>query len=522
MSFLRWPHNDKNSPDEPDRIQRVGVIDIGSNSVRLVIFDTTGRCIRTFFNEKVLAGLGRGLSETGRLNSDGVREAMNSLKRFSLVTQAQQVGKIIAFATAAVREATDGAEFCAHVKAETGFEIKVLSGSDEARYAALGVIAMQPSADGVCGDLGGSSLELSVISQGAYSAGSTYPLGPLALLSKDDFPTVESAEDVVPDTPLPLPKKLLRQIDDVLDGAAETAKGASIFYAVGGAWRAIAQIHMEKFSYPLRLLQHYEMSRDSVLELTDAIRSPDKAMWELINSLSKRRARTLPAAAAVLNRIVEKGNFQTVVVSSYGVREGVLFDSMDERTAQQDPLFAGMRVFVQDNPVNARFGMALTNWLAQAAEQTIPERLARVSCLAADIGARLHPDHRADLAFEWLATAPVTSVTHVERVAVALAVANRYKRSYRHSISEALLKEEMSSKARALGALMRLGADFSGRTEDLLEHAVLEARDACLTLEIRTGSEALVTDVVIKRLRQAAQALDLEARLVSGGVAQSL
>src|SRR6185295_7182883 len=163
------------------RWRRVGVIDVGSNSVRLVVYDVRGRAMQPRFNEKVLAGLGRGLTSSNKLNEDGVEVAIAALSRFASITRAQQVETLHAFATAAVRESKDGKDFVDRVKKETGITLRILSGGDEARYAAEGVLAGSPGVDGVAGDLGGSSLELARLSGGKYDGGSTYPLGPLAL-----------------------------------------------------------------------------------------------------------------------------------------------------------------------------------------------------------------------------------------------------------------------------------------------------------------------------------------------------
>ncbi len=136
------------------------VIDIGSNSVRLVVYRLEGRAIWTVFNEKVLAGLGRDLAKTGRLSPEGVIQTLQALKRFRAVLEAVNPAETFVVATAAAREAKDGQDFIDRVRDETGFVVRVLSGEEEAHYAAVGVLAGAPDADAVVGDLGGASLEL--------------------------------------------------------------------------------------------------------------------------------------------------------------------------------------------------------------------------------------------------------------------------------------------------------------------------------------------------------------------------
>src|SRR5690242_17859981 len=205
------------------RWRRVGVMDVGSNSVRLVVYDVRGRAMQPRFNEKVLAGLGRGLNSTGKLSKEGVEIAVAALARFASITRAQKVEALFPFATAAVREASDGKEFVDRVKKETGVVLRVLSGGDEARFAAEGVLAGTPGIDGVAGDLGGSSLELARLAGGRYEGGSTYPLGPLALDTGGSF-----NED-----------KVLAKVKEVLSGSPELKKSGDVFFAVGGAWRSI-------------------------------------------------------------------------------------------------------------------------------------------------------------------------------------------------------------------------------------------------------------------------------------------
>ncbi|MFC7290784.1 Ppx/GppA family phosphatase [Hirschia litorea] len=508
--------NKSSYPKFTTKARRVGVIDIGSNSVRLVIYDVVGRSMQARFNEKVLAGLGRGLTESGVLNPEGLEAAMSALARFKAAMQAQGVDEELPFATAAVRDATNGAEFCARVREEIGLNIKVMTGADEARLAATGVIAQQPIAHGVSGDLGGSSLELSIINDGYYTTGTTYPLGPLALLPPEWLKQAESSTPG-PSSFVTLSKKLRKKIDAELESSAELNNSMDTLYMVGGAWRAIARMHMEINEYPLRILQAYHIDAQELLTLTEQLQAPDKKMLALMHIVSSKRAQTLPSAAAVLNGVLRAGDFKTVVTSSYGVREGLVFEKMDEGTQRKDPLITGMQAMIADTPSNWEFGATLAQWLKQAAKFTLPERLAEAACLAADVGSRMHPDYRAEMAFEFLVTAPLTGWTHQDRAAVALAVASRYQRSFEHSISARLLSGEVAGQARGLGALMRLGAHFSARSADLLKYSRLEIRGGSVNFDVDEKMRALVSEMIRKRLVQAAVILGMEPRLSFSG-----
>jgi exopolyphosphatase/guanosine-5'-triphosphate,3'-diphosphate pyrophosphatase len=479
------------------RWRRVGVMDVGSNSVRLVVYDVRGRAMQPRFNEKVLAGLGRGLTATGKLNKDGVEIAIAALSRFASITRAQRVEALFPFATAAVREAEDGKDFVERVKKETGVQLRVLSGDDEARFAAEGVLAGTPGVDGIAGDLGGSSLELARLVNGRYEAGSTYPLGPLALDTGSGF-----NED-----------KVHARIKDVLSSAPELKKAGDVFFAVGGAWRSIGTMHMELTRAPLHMLQNYEMDAGDLAKLLGEILGGKKHV-DLVQEVARKRAATIPYAAVVLKNVIEIGKFKSVMISSYGVREGIIFDSLDTAERQEDPLDAGLDALIADEQAS-EFGRALADWASEAAPYTLNARLSAAACRLVDIGALLHPDHRADLAFDLVARAPLPGLNHRDRAALALAVASRFKRGLRNDVSEKLLDPNMAGRARALGALMRLAADFSGRSADLLKHARLTCDGDTLTLKVASPYRALISESVERRLEHAADELDMDYALTS-------
>ncbi|MEY2757139.1 MAG: hypothetical protein RIR33_917 [Pseudomonadota bacterium] len=479
------------------RWRRIGVMDVGSNSVRLVVYDVRGRAMQPRFNEKVLAGLGRGLAATGQLHPEGVEIAIAALSRFASITRAQKVEALFPFATAAVREASNGKEFVEQVKRETGIQLRVLSGDDEARFAAEGVLAGTPGVDGVVGDLGGSSLELARLVSGRYESGSTYPLGPLALETGGGF-----SED-----------KVVGRVREALSGAPELKKSGDVFFAVGGAWRAIGTMHMELTRAPLHMLQNYEMEAADLAKLLGEIIGGKKHA-DLLQEVARKRAATIPYAAAVLKSVIEIGRFRSVMISSYGVREGIIFDSLDLAERQEDPLDAGLDALIADEHAS-EFGRALAEWASEAAPYTLNARLSAAACRLVDIGALLHPDHRADLAFDLVARAPLPGLNHRDRAALALAVASRFKRGVRNDVSEKLLDANLAGRARALGALMRLAADFSGRSADLLRHARLTCDGDTLTLKVTPAYRALVSESVERRLEQAADELDMDYALIT-------
>ena len=329
------------------------------------------------------------------------------------------------------------------------------------------MLAGTPGVDGVVGDLGGSSLELARLVGGRYEGGSTYPLGPLALDTGSGF-----NED-----------KVAARVKDLLSGAPELKKSGDVFFAVGGAWRAIGTLHMELTRAPLHMLQNYEMDAAELLKLLGDVLGGKKHA-DLLQDVARKRAPDHPVSPpAVLKSVIEIGKFKSVMISSYGVREGIIFDSLDPAERQEDPLDAGLDALIADEHAS-EFGRALAEWASEAAPYTLNARLSAAACRLVDIGALLHPDHRADLAFDLVARAPLPGLNHRDRAALALAVASRFKRGLRNDVSETLLDETTAGKARALGALMRLAADFSGRSADLLKHARLTCDGDTLTLKV--------------------------------------
>jgi exopolyphosphatase/guanosine-5'-triphosphate,3'-diphosphate pyrophosphatase len=482
--------------------RQAAVIDLGSNSVRLVIYRVEGRAIWTIFNEKALAGLGRDLPYTGRLSSEGVEVAMGALQRFRTLLNGWETQDVIAAATAAVREAADGPAFLRRVQAATGLDVRILSGEEEARYAALGVLAGEPGADGVVADLGGSSLELVRLAHGAPKEGETLALGPFAL----GAPRTLDIE------------RTRRAIESELGPVAPRFQARNL-HAVGGAWRNLALLHMELVDYPLRVAHQYEMSRADAFAVARFVERLSRASLEKIQGLSKKRFDTLPYAALVLEAVIERLGIERVVISAYGVREGLLLDRMAPEVRTRDPLIEGCEALTAVRGLSQDLGAALEAWLKPAFAQLPPVFGARdpvliaAACRLADIGARLHPDHRADIAFEEVLRAPVAGMTHAERAFLACAAFARH--SATASPPEAatvgrLLTPERRQRARALGAAVRLGCDLSGRNSHLLSNAILSIADDRLQLAARPGWEdMLLGDQTAKRAQTLASALRL-------------
>lgn len=479
------------------------VIDIGSNSIRLVLYRIEGRAVWTVYNEKVLAGLGRDLPTTGGLSAEGMKAARAALRRFRAVLESVRPSATHVVATAAVREARDGPAFVAEVQAETGFGVQVLSGEEEARLSALGVASGIPTASGVAGDLGGFSLELIRLSSGQPGEGATLPLGPFALADGQTF----NAEQIR--------KKTGRRLAGVSNRfAAET------FYAIGGAWRNLALLHMRLSDYPLQIVHQYELPAKDALQAARFIASQSKGSLERIEGLSKKRAESLPYAAVVMEQLIERLDIRRLVISAWGLREGLIFASLPEEVRGLDPLIEGCAAMGGRHDQAEILGAALEAWIDPVFSKLEPvfdvgrdRVLIAAAARLADFGAKLHPDHRADLVFEQVLRAPVAGMSHPERAFLACAAFARHTAANvtpGARATERLLSYERLQRARTLGAALRLGCDLSGRSPPLLalSHLRLE-RDRLRLSASRNGADLLLGEQTAKRAATLANILGL-------------
>ena len=478
-------------------MKRSAVIDIGSNSVRLVIYRLVRSAALPHFNEKVLAGLGRGLTETNRLSKDGRKLALAALRRYQAILSALGVSEVRAVATAAVRVAEDGDAFVQEAEAILQRPINVLSGMDEARLSSLGVIAGTFRAEGVVGDLGGSSLEFSRICDGKSEGGETHLLGPLSI---DSEMTVSDRRDWV--------RAALKNSPLI------KSRPGGIFYAVGGAWRAFAKLHIQMQEHPLHALHGYRIEAREVSQFARQTIVSSPVMRSHVRSATGRSPENIVHAAVVLEQVFEIGRFEQLYVSANGVREGVLAEASS--TESGDPLIDGIAATAHLDETQYAFGDALHKFVRPVLPidgdlfgySEKQERIDRAACMLADSGARLHPDHRADLAYDLALRGAYTGASHAQRAFIAMAVGCRYYKSFRRPERDrGLMPQSRADRARQLGALMRLGGVFSGRSAPLLTFASLKRTPEKLILTVDKSRAAMVSETVKKRLAQAAQRL---------------
>ncbi len=475
------------------------VIDVGSNSVRLVIYQITGQSFVPIHNEKVLAGLGRGIDETGNLSPIGVELALNAIRRFKLLIDALDIKSYDAIATAAARDAKNGGEFVRIINEDIGLNLRLISGEEEGRLSAIGVKYGAPNAKGIMGDLGGSSLEL--VSLDNIEKRESWHLGPLAIgeraQSRNFIRNLTNIE---------------KAIHDELD-ISQVLKLPNIeeFHAVGGGWRNLAQIAMWRNNYNLHVLQNFSLSQEQAIELCEWVMLQPKRIIEKIPGISQRRADTLQYASILLLKIIKATNCKEVLISSYGLREGILSERFLQ-TNYRDPLIESAWGICKSRPEDVDFAYALNDWLKplfltknfNINNQRV-EVLCLAACLLANIGIGLHPDHRAFLTYQLVLRAPYPAVTHNERVFLARTIARRYgaKNDEINSFECAnLISLDYAALADVIGASMRLGANLTSNSSKIIKQTKLNVKDDNIELILPENMQNLVSESVRKRLDQ--------------------
>lgn len=489
------------SPDSPP----VAVVDIGSNSIRLVVYETSDRAPLAIFNEKLLCGLGRGLDATGRLNDDGIEQALAALPRFMRIASEMGVARIDMLATAAARDAENGPEFVRRASQLCGQEINVLSGEEEARLSGLGVLAGTPDADGMMGDLGGGSVEIVDLANGKTGRQATLPLGPLRLDAKLVQKPVKARGDL---------DRHLAEIPWL-----EALRGRR-FYLVGGAWRNLARLHMDHTGYPLNIIHNYRIPTPEALDLTDLVARQSAETLQRVPGVSKRRVDTLPYAAMLLNRILTAGAPVEIVFSANGLREGCLYDRLSARQRALDPLLSACARYAQrELPAAAVTGAELFEWMGPlfADETPSDRRLREAACLLSDIAKREHPDYRAEHALMRVKRLPVVGIEHPERAFLAIAVSSRHAQlDDGHRLMQTvhhLIGPERIKQARAIGLTIRLAYTLTGGISHVLNRVGLARREGRLILQLPADLAFLAGDAVERRLSTLAKALDLTAEI---------
>jgi exopolyphosphatase/guanosine-5'-triphosphate,3'-diphosphate pyrophosphatase len=500
--------------DAPGRIlgaPPIAIIDIGSNSVRLVVYENLSRSPTPIFNEKEMAGLGRGVASTGELQPDAIAAALSALARFRILCGAMGVTDIRVIATAAARLARNGAEFIAAAEKACGRPIELISGEREAYLSALGVVSGFVAPDGVVGDMGGGSLELIEVGNFGAGQGVSLPLGGLALQDRSGG-SIKQAEKIVKDALDTLPQ-------------VEAMQGRH-FYAVGGTWRALAKLHQRQCNYPLSVMQGYSMPPRDAADFAKLVERVDADILDSIEAVASARRPLLAYGALLLEQIIKRGKPKSVVISAQGVREGLLHEQLSSEERAVDPLMRAAEDYNRLRSRDPRHAAELIAWMdaffaSTGLEETPAEqRLRHVACLLADIGWRAHPDYRGEQSLNVIAHAAFIGIDHPGRAFLALAVFYRYAGLKDDPVLmrlRELLGARMLDRARVLGAAFRVGYLISAAMPGLLPKMPMLSINGKILLTTPPELASLASDRVAGRLKQLARLLGRDSRILVTG-----
>lgn len=485
--------------------RRSAVVDLGSNSVRLVVFEGVSRNPVPIFNEKAVLRLGRGLTTTGRLNEEGLSMAMEVLNRFHAIARGMGADPFEILATAAVRDASNGPEFVAALRANMpGVPIRILSGEEEADHSAIGVMCGIPGASGLVADVGGGSLELIRLTRDGRHDANTLPLGVIRLgdRAKGDLAAAKNLADA--------------DINAV--SWLSKVKGDTL-YLVGGAFRALARLHIARMQYPLNIVHYYTLEAEEAREMTGWLLHAPRRSLERLPGAPKKRLDDVPFAATVLRRMLRKVQPSKVVFCVDGLREGWYMLNVAPDCLPQDP----MEVVAQD--MCARLGRsnkvpeALFKWTNPLflKEGRRAKHLRRIACWLSDVGSHDHPEYRAEQTYWRILRVQGVGFDHEARAWLALALAVRYAADTTADFlatSRALLDESAWRQAVSLGQALRLGYSVSGGTAVLLEGTQLAWQGKELVLELASSRVAVKGESVGRSLSRLGQTLDVASRLI--------
>ncbi len=481
----------------------VAVIDIGSNSIRLVVYEGLARAPTPLFQEKAMCGLGRYLGSTKLLNRETVPSALMSLARFRKLADICGVRErdIHPFATAAVRWAEDGADFLAQAEKACGIPISVIENTEEAELAAIGVVAGFTDPDGIVGDLGGGSLELIRVEGDLFQRAVSLPLGGLALL---DLTRGERNEAI------PVIENALEQLTWLEEGRGKT------FYAVGGTWRALAKLHMSQAGYPLTAVHGYRLDQRKALQATARYANSSPPTLTRLDGMSTGREETLPYGALLLNILIHKMQPSSVMFSAFGVREGMIYRMLSEAERAKDPLLSACEDMARLRSRSLIHARELIEWTEPLFNHPGPQetaeekRLRQAACLLSDVAWRAHPDYRGEQSAVLIAQSALVGIDHPGRAFLALCVYHRYERKITGELLpklSALIPRQERKHALIIGQAVRLAHTLSAGMAGILPQTSLVYEANKLVLFLPKRLEALDGETLRRRLRIVAKEL---------------
>ncbi|OJW59407.1 MAG: exopolyphosphatase [Sphingomonadales bacterium 63-6] len=478
----------------PNTLPHRAVIDIGSNTVRLVVYGGAQRAPTVLLNERVTARLGRDLMHDGRIPDEAVQIALSGLRRYRRILTDLHIAEVDVIATAAARLATNGAEFLDLVR-ECGFAPILLSGEEEARTSALGVIGAFPGARGVVADLGGGSLELVEIRDGQCTHGASMALGTLMLgelraAGGDEF---------------------RRRVNKALKHEDWAHSMSGPLYMVGGTWRALAGFAMTEAKHPLTDPHGFELTGEDALKLAKRVRlmTPEELVKARVSSM---RAAMLPDAAALLQVLLARLEPPKLIFSSWGLREGRLFDQLDPAARAQDPLLAGVASFAAPRGGPPMLATRIAGWTVNALPRdgAGSERVRLAATMLALASMQIEPNLRVKQAINWALYKRWINLSDEGRAMIAAALSANCGTTNLPRMLGRLASGTRLNEAICWGLAIRLARRLGGGSRTSLRNTALVISGSRLVLFLGESHADLRADHVAQDLGALAARLGLE------------
>ena len=478
-------------------LKRIGIIDIGSNSIRLVVFDGPKRSPLYLYNEKVFFRLGLQSFGKKAFDSATLRAVSRIINRYVAICRNMEINKIIMFGTSALREASNSNVLVEVIRKNTNISVDVISGKREAFYAAQGILLGFPNAEGIICDLGGNSVEFATICKRVVAECNSTLLGPLA---------ITKLQNKIEDIDRYIRKQLLGAVN------ANTAKDKP-FFLIGGSWRAIAKIHMQRTQYPLKIIQGYKVKSKKIKKTLEFIQdSSFITKYDEIN-ISADRSELLPLSARLLEIIIDELQIKTLTFSSFGVREGFLYHNLSEAEKKKDPLIEAAKFFEKKETRFPNMSKHTFKWISPLYEN-LPRKTKRVILAATklhDIAWIAHPDYKMEMCLELVTRSNISGLSHKERVFLAMILLFRHKAKPEKVFNSKLFKIVSKKKrkiALVIGKGLRLASTFFGE-KSLFDKIDFRLKAQEVELRFQSKIDFINGEVVERRIQELNKALKL-------------
>ncbi|TQR09078.1 Ppx/GppA family phosphatase [Psychrobacillus soli] len=452
---------------------RKAIIDIGSNSIRLVVYSYNSlQGLVEHHNFKTVARLSMYIDSTGNLNDDGIQLLFETLKKFKEILEDIQVKHVFAAATAAIRQAKNKEEILAYIKSKLGLSLNILSTDEEAYFGYLAVIHSTKIETAVTIDMGGGSTEITLFVNKELIHMHSFPFGAVSLTRKFMKNAEMTQEEII---------QLREYVNEQLLSLTWLHNVQVPIIAIGGSARNIAQVDQQRKNYSLNGIHQYELLSTDLQEISSQFAQCSLVELKKIDGLSSDRADIIVPALETFRLFMEKVNAPSFIYSKRGLREGIILSQLVEKF----PLEFNLNEVGQNavRHVLGKFNVIeedtlhlyaiFTSIYDQFVEWNYIEplenkQLLRFAYILFYIGEHIDQDAASQHTFYLLTNFNIDGLSHEERLKIALLASYKNRDTFKQYVSayEKLIHGNEYKKLRDIGALIRFtkGIDVLGRS----------------------------------------------------------